>query len=108
MTDSKPRTLEDMATTKCALSSLPVDFGVEALRLIGESTAEVVTGLRRQRQIEHVHQLGARAVGELLYEVSEGGDLDRALDAYERLTPDLLQALGGDCFPPLPIHEVQR
>ena len=29
------------------------------------------------------------------------------VEAYERLTPDLLKALGGDRFPPLPIHEVQ-
>ena len=62
--------------------------------------------LKRQRQIEHVHRLGARAVGELLYEDAEGEDLDRALEAYGRLTPDLLKALGGDRFPPVPIHEV--
>ncbi len=68
--------------------------------------AEVSAGLRRQRQIEHVHQLGARAVGELLYEVAEGGDLDRALDAYERLTPSLLKAMGADRFPPSPLHAI--
>ena len=31
-----------------------------------------------------------------------------ALAAYERLTPDLLKAVGGDRFPPAPIHEVRR
>ena len=69
--------------------------------------ADVSAGLRRQRQIEHVHQLGPRAVGELLYEVTEGEDLDRALDAYERLTPSLLEAVGADRFPPSPIYVVE-
>ena len=69
-------------------------FGLDPLRPIGHVAAEVVAGLRRQRQIEHVHRLGPRAVAELLCEVSEAEDLDRALDAYERLTPDLLKALG--------------
>ena len=63
--------------------------------------------LRRQRQIEHVHRLGARAVGELLREVDDGADLDHALAAYERLTPDLLKAVGGDSFPAQPIHVVR-
>ena len=62
--------------------------------------------LRRQRQIEHLHLLGPRAVGELLREVAEDDDLDRALEAYGCLTPDLLKALGGDQFPPAPIHGV--
>ncbi len=83
-------------------------YGFTPLRLIGEVAAEVVSGLKRQRQIEHVHSLGVRAVGELLFEVAEGENLDRALDAYERLTPDLLAALGGDRFPPAPIYVVQR
>ncbi len=81
-------------------------FGVEPLRPIGPIAAEVVASLRRQRQIEHVHRLGARAVGELLREVDDGADLDHALAAYERLTPDLLKAVGGDRFPAQPIHEV--
>ena len=63
---------------------------------------------KRQRQIEHVHRLGVRAVGELLRQVAEGEDLDSALGAYQCLTPNLLKAVGGDRFPPLPIHEVQK
>ncbi len=81
-------------------------FGVEPSRPIGR-TVTAVTTFRRQRQIEHVYRLGLRAVGELLFEVAEGEDLDRALKAYQRLTPDLLKAVGGDRFPPLPIHEVR-
>ena len=82
-------------------------FGVESFCPTATVAVEAVTGLlRRQRQIEHVYLLGARAVGELLYEVAEGGDLDRALAAYERLTPALLAAMGADRFPPSPIHEI--
>ncbi len=81
-------------------------FGVEPLRPVGHVVLGVVAALKRQRQIEHVYRLGPRAVGELLHEVAEGEDLDRALAAYSRLTPDLLRAVGGDRFPPVPIHEV--
>ncbi len=81
-------------------------FGIEPFRPIGQ-TVTAATTFRRQRQIEHVYRLGLRAVGELLFEVAEGEDLDRALEAYQRLTPDLLKAVGGDHFPPLPIHEVR-
>lgn len=82
-------------------------FGVEPLRQIGDIADNVVADLKRQRQVEHLHQLGPRAVGELLREVAKDEDLDRTLEGYERLTSDLLKALGGDRFPPLPIHEVQ-
>ena len=82
-------------------------FGIEPFRQIGDVAAKVIADLKRQRQIEHLHQLGPRAVGELLCEVAEGGDLDHALAAYERLTPALLKAVGGDRFSPLPIHEVK-
>ncbi|MCH8112082.1 MAG: hypothetical protein IH905_09050 [Proteobacteria bacterium] len=82
-------------------------FGTEGAPPVGVTTAEVVTGLRRERQIEHVYLLGLRAVGELLYEVAEGGDLDRALDAYERLTPSMLKAVGADRFPPVLIYQVE-
>ncbi len=45
-------------------------FGIEPFRPIGHVAAEIVADLRRQRQIEHIHRLGARAVSELLYEVA--------------------------------------
>lgn len=81
-------------------------FGVEPFRPIGEIANNVVADVKRQRQIEHVHRIGARAVAELLYEVAEGEDLDRALDAYGRLTPDLLKAVGADDFAPSPLHAI--
>ena len=82
-------------------------FGAEPRRQIND-TVDMTARLKRHRQIEHLHRLGPRAVGELLYEVAEIEDLDRALDTYQRLTPDLLKALAGDRFPSLPIHEVPR
>ena len=102
-----------------ALDSVPADFdpasypiisrhyfGLKPLCLVGEVGDDLGTDLRFRRQVEHLHQLGVRAVGELLHEVAAGKNLDRALEAYESLTPDLLTALRGDRFPPLPIHAV--
>ena len=57
-------------------------------------------------RITRQEYMGPREVGELLCEVAEGEDLDRALEAYGRLTPDLLKTLGGDRFPPSPVHAV--
>ena len=83
-------------------------FGLEPLHPIAHVAADVVLAdLRRQRQIEHLYLLGPRAVGELLQEVAKDDDLDRALEAYGRLTPDLLKALGGDQFPSAPLREVR-
>ena len=82
-------------------------FGVDPLRPVGHVVLGVVAALKRKRQIEHVHRLGPRAVGELLYEVAGGKNLDRALEPYQRLTPNLLKAVGGDRFAPLPIHGVK-
>ena len=83
-------------------------FGVDPLRPVGHVVLGVVAALKRQRQIEHVYRLGLRAVSELLREVADDDDLDRALEAYGRLTPDLLKALSGDRFAPLPIHEARQ
>ena len=48
-----------------------------------------------------------RAFEEAMLEVDRGADLDQVLAAYERLTLDMLKAVGGDRFPPAPIHGVQ-
>ena len=103
-----------------ALDSAPADFepaahpiiarhffGIEPIRPIDQVAGEVVADFKRQRQIKHVYSLGVRAVGEILFEVAEGEDLDRALDAYERLTPSLLEAVGADRFPPSSIYQVE-
>ena len=82
-------------------------FGVEPLHPIGQIAVEAPGSLRRHRQFEHVHRLGPRAVEELAVEVANGEDLDHALEAYQRLTPELLETTGGDRFPPAPVHVVR-
>ena len=82
-------------------------FGVEPLHPINTIAATAPASLQRHRQFEHLHRLGPRAVEELTLEVANGEDLDRALAAYQRLTPELLEATGGDRFPVLPIHVVR-
>ncbi len=79
-------------------------------RPIGEVAAEVVADLRFRRQVEHLHRLGARAVGELLAEVgAERGIwtvVDQKLDTYAEIEPEALDATGGDDFWQPPLREV--
>ncbi len=81
------------------------------LRPIGEIAAEIVADLRFRRQVEHLHRLGARAVGELLAEISTERGIrtvvDRKLSAYAELNSEALKATGGDDFWPLPPHVVR-
>ena len=61
--------------------------------------------LRLQRGAEHVHDLGPRAVAEMVAHVArEGLDLPGALDLMDRwrdgLSPAMVRAAGGDRFPP--------
>jgi hypothetical protein len=67
------------------------------------SKSQYPVHLRRQRQVERLHALGARAVFELLDELDRhhrlGDDLDRRLDRYASLDPALVAAVGGDRFP---------
>jgi hypothetical protein len=61
---------------------------------------------RTQRLAERVHRLGARALHELMLELSDAygsGVVDR-FEQYARIDVDLLRALGGDRFPPSPIR----
>ena len=69
--------------------------------------------MRLERGAKHLHSLGPRATAELLAEVAEqiGGMpciLGRLEEYRRRLTPDLLRAVGGDRFPPRPLHEAPR
>ena len=65
--------------------------------------------LRLQRGVEHLHRLGARATAELLAEVASriGGmpAILTVLEEYQRrLTPAMMQAAGGNRFPPRPMR----
>jgi hypothetical protein len=61
------------------------------------------TAARLQRGAEHLHKLGPRATAELLAEVGNriGGipAIIGLLTEYQRLTPEVLRAVGGDKFP---------
>ena len=82
----------------------PDRFPIITQHVYGISPAE----LRRQRQAEHLHRLGARPVLEALVEVADGRDLGLVLDAFAALDPDIVNAVGGADFPAPPIHAVER
>ena len=67
-----------------------------------------LTALRRQRQVEALHRLGARVVFELADEIARhhseiAADLDARLARYANADPAVLEAIGGDRFPARPI-----
>ena len=83
-------------------------FGIEPLYSHSQICTTRPTSLRRHLQFEHVYRLGPRAIEELTVDVANGANLDRALEAYQRLTPEMLKATGGDRFPPNPLLGVER
>ena len=62
-----------------------------------------VERLRLQRGAEHIYTLGPRAYAELFEEVGAATGTTETmlvrLEAYARLTPEMLRATGGDRFP---------
>ncbi len=67
--------------------------------------------LRLQRGARHVHDLGPRALAELVAQVArEGLDLPGVLDLMDRwrtgLSVEMMVATQGDRFPPRPLREV--
>src|SRR5438105_11373630 len=72
--------------------------------------AQASQRLHRQRLVERVHRLSARALFEFVNELDHhhglGDDLDRRLQRYARLDAELLHAVGGDRFPSAPLRLV--
>ena len=66
--------------------------------------------LRRQRQVERIHGFGARVFFELIDQLDRehdlGGDLDRQLERFAALDPEILRGVGGDRFAPMPVRLV--
>ena len=63
--------------------------------------------------VEHVVNLGNRALCELLAEAAQDrcdlpGLLARLREWREHLTPEMMQVTGGNRFAPAPLHEVAR
>lgn len=79
----------------------------------GRDTVNItpLDALRLQRGVEHLHQLGPRATAELMTELTAriGGlpAILGLLEEYQRLTPAMLHASGGDRFPPRSLHKVR-
>ena len=75
-----------------------------------QNAAQVGTAdVRLQRSFEHLHGLGARAVGEFILELAEtwdipDADIADALAVYRQLDAETVHALGADRFPPLPMQ----
>jgi hypothetical protein len=67
--------------------------------------------LHRQRLVARIHDLGPRAVFELVDELDRhhglGDDLDRRLQRYADADPELLHAFGADRFAPLPTRVIE-
>lgn len=75
-----------------------------------QDTQNPIAPQRRWRLAERLHGLGARVTYEFLDELDRhldlGDDLDRRLERYAALDPDVLAAVGGDRFPSIPLHFV--
>ena len=78
----------------------------------GSPAAEIVSDLAFRRHVERVHSLGARAITELLAELGSERSIqniiDEKVERYAAIDPSALAAVGGDDFPPAPLHEVRR
>ena len=70
----------------------------------------MIDNLRFRRQVEHLHRLGPRAVGELLAEIAAERSImtlvDQKLTTYTELDSTALAAAGGDTFWTVPLREV--
>jgi hypothetical protein len=66
------------------------------------------------RRVDHlVRRMGARAVAEFLRKIGQKHMIRTSIDAelgrlVARLTPEMLEATGGDQFPAIPIHIVRH
>ena len=78
--------------------------------MIGDTATETIAELRFQRHVECLHDLGPRVTAELLAELgSERGIqtvIDQKVRRFAAIDTDQLTALGGDDFPPVPLHVV--
>ena len=63
-----------------------------------------------ERMVERVWRGGPRVLAELLAEIGRvhgiADDIERRLASYQRLTPEILAAVGADRFAPAPMREI--
>ena len=92
------------------MSARQTNSGV--FRSIGAIAAEVVADLRFRRQVQRLHRLGDRVLGEVFAHLgAKHGiqtSIEQTVERFAELDPETLEATGGDEFSPVPIHEVQQ
>ena len=68
----------------------------------GLATTQPLAGPRFERMVEHLHSLGARALGEMLAEIAiatgEAGLIADRVEAYARLNPVAVRFVGVTTF----------
>ena len=80
-------------------------------RIPSKLTNHTVQRKHFERQVDHLHGLGPRCFGEFLLALADADPatesrVQRLLNDFETLTPDMVKAVRADRWPPLPIHEV--
>ena len=100
-----------MVQTSCARCRVAgADLSKAGRLLDGDNTevgliTQALAGPRFERMVERLHHLGARSTAELLIEIAKATDepalIVRHLEAYSRLDPEIVRAVGGDRFPPM-------
>ena len=80
--------------------------------IVDSAAAEIVSDLQYRQTVERVHSLGSRALAELLAELGVERKImpgiREKLERYASIDPQALRALGGDRFPPTPLHAVRK
>ena len=88
-----------------SLSARPLRDDFQSL---GELMAAITDDLQFRRNVERIHALGPRAVGELLGEIAAERAIyhiiNRKLARYAALSQEALSVTGGDRFPPVLEH----
>ena len=86
-------------------------FGLEPPSF-GAACATITADPQYRRKIDHLHEQGARPVGELLAEIAIAhgleADISERLARFAAIPDDTLDVTNGRCFPPDPIYEVSR
>lgn len=91
---------------------MPAAPDVDGIESIDEVVRDLVDDLRFHRQVEKLHRLGPRAVGELLVEIGEQRAcrtfIDQRLKAYADLDPEVVRKVEGGQFSWPPLYPVRK
>ena len=83
-----------------------------SLHPIGRIATEIVSDMRFRREVKRLHRLGPRVLAELLAELAAERNIrvlvERKIDKYTELDPEVLEAAGGAGFWPFPVREARN